>query len=215
MPVTISMSGGGDPGKLIRLAKSKVLPTTEDALYAGQRQRTRILDRTAKGVDAKGASMAPYSRDGPYYYNPNGRLAGTAAGAKISEKSQKAATRRLFKKLGGGADGGPQISSTGRSIRFASYAAFKRYLGRSGVDLRGPKAPHMLQGVTVKADGSPGGVAAGVRVGIYGEAAERANAHNEGLGNVPRRRFFDVGPGDAGTMAKEIETIIRARARKG
>lgn len=210
MPITISMRGGGDPGKLVRLSKKLATPTTEDALLAGDGQRRRILDRTRKGVDAKGAAMAPYSRNGPYYYNPNGRLA-KADKEKITEKQQKGAVKRLFKNLGGSASTAPQPSRTGRSVRFASYAAFKKFLGRSGVDLRGPQAPHMLQHITVKADGSPGGAAGLLRVGIYGEAARRADAHNEGSGKVPQRRFFDVGPRDADVMAKEIEALIHAR----
>lgn len=100
--------------------------TVGDALYAGQRQRTRILQRTAQGVDVDGRKFAPYSENGPYYYNPNGRLS-AASREKVSDKTQKGAARRLLNKITTkeqrASDNAPALSRTGRTIRCGSYAA--------------------------------------------------------------------------------------------
>ena len=41
----------------------EVLTTKEDMVAVGQLIRQRILDRTARGVDAEGQPFAPYSED--------------------------------------------------------------------------------------------------------------------------------------------------------
>lgn len=46
----------------IELDIDSVFPTEGDILYAMQRLRTRILERTAKGVDVEGRPFAPYSK---------------------------------------------------------------------------------------------------------------------------------------------------------
>jgi hypothetical protein len=214
MPVTVKTLSGIDPRKIIPNIKKATQPTVGDALYMGQHQRTRMLDRTARGVDADGSQFAPYSENGPYYYNPNGRVSG------VTDKQQKSAVSRLARKVGNATK-----SSTGNSLKFESYAAFKRWMGRSVVDLRGAKAPHMLQAIVVKVAGviSSGLNAVGLtqhneparemRVGIYGPMAERARGHNEGAGKLPRRRWFRIGRGDVGAMKKDLLDRIGARLK--
>jgi hypothetical protein len=200
------MKGGGSPvARILRLRK-ELEPTAEDMLYAANRQKARILDRTGKGRDVEGKAFAPYSENGPYYYNPNGRLG--KAQKQISDKSQKAAARRFLNKITTKGEraksGAPAVSRTGRSIRFESYAAFKKWLGRATVDLRGPRSPHMLQSLIVVARSAVEAV-----IGIYGDTAARASANNE------KRRFFGFSKSDARAIAQDLRTRITARLKFG
>jgi hypothetical protein len=61
MTVTFTATAGADPVTHAHALVTAALPTEGDLLYALQRQRTRILKRTAAGVDADGASFAAYS----------------------------------------------------------------------------------------------------------------------------------------------------------
>ena len=61
MTATFTGPGGADPVAAIRALRAAATATEGDLLYALQRQRTRILKRTAAGVDADGAAFAPYS----------------------------------------------------------------------------------------------------------------------------------------------------------
>ena len=240
---TFRTTSGGTPVDLILKLRKAAQPTEGDLLYAGQRQRTRILDRTARGVDADGHPFAPYSENGPYYYYPNGRV----GNAKYSDKQTKEAARRLWRKLASGkaqprhkrgkenavgqaGKGDAWITRSGRGLGFSSYAAFKRWLGRSGVDLRGPRAPHMLQAILVKVGGLVAGErdevvgpsdratpASELRLGIYGDASERGKGQDRGSAknHLPRRHFFGTSPGDAGQMVSDIYQRIKLRVRGG
>jgi hypothetical protein len=61
MTATFTGPGGADPVAAIRALRVSAQPTEGDVLYALQRERTRILKRTASGVDANGAAFRPYS----------------------------------------------------------------------------------------------------------------------------------------------------------
>jgi hypothetical protein len=61
MTATFTGPGGSDPVAAIRALRAAANATEGDLLYALQRQRSRILKRTAAGVDADGAAFAPYS----------------------------------------------------------------------------------------------------------------------------------------------------------
>lgn len=184
-------------------------PTVGDCLYVGQLQRSRILHRTAQGVDFDNVAFHAYSTNGPFYYYPNkgGSERGRMASAKnLANKLGVSKVTYKTKKTEASA------SRTRLGIKFASYAAFKSFLGRIGVDLLGPKAPHMLQGLIVKVGGivlgndegwqditvDTGNVsgianntpATEIVIGIYGEEAERAEGHNQGSGHLPRRKFL-------------------------
>lgn len=225
MGVTVK---GSAAETVIRL-KRKSLPTAADALYVGERQRARILRRTESGRDVEGAAFAAYSTR-RFYWSPGGRvrsvfhkrLGRLSAGETIRvnealRKKERASVKRYFKIVTKGesfkAGTAPYVSRSGLSICFpGGYAQFKATLGRRGVDLRGPRAPHMLQAIQVRVEGS-GETAAAVRLGIYGEAAKRANAHNAGGGRLPQRRFFGVGKGDKPDAVKDLRDRIRARLK--
>ncbi len=154
------------PAELVRIVErtlQDIDPTEGDLLFAAERQRTRILERTARGVDFEGRPFAPYSERGPYYR---------------------------------------------RGVKYASYADYKRQLGRNTVDLTGDRAPHMLQATVSKARGAVEAI-----VGIYGAEADRASGHNEGNPGkgLPQRRFLDASDADVDAMLDDIRERVLAR----
>lgn len=178
MPSEVSFRSGSGQDPVERLLKIRkaMQPTEGDLLYAGQRQRTRILERTERGVDVDEHPFKPYSTKGPYYYYPDGKAGGSGRRAKLRKlesfgkeygsptkqtsgelKRMSQAASRLFRKLGG-KNGklrfGPfnyyLATLTRFGIKFGSYFEFKKALGRMGVDLRGARSPHMLQAIAVK-----------------------------------------------------------------
>lgn len=217
MPFNLRTSRGEPAADAILRLRASIKPDAADLLYAGQRQKARIIERTESGVDVDGNAFAPYSTKGPYYYYPSGHL-GTS---RAAIKTRKAAVRRLLKitgevsfhreqYLGGSQTAGGVATRDGLGIRFESYADFKSSLGRAGVDLTGPRAPHMLQAVTV---------VNGVRddellIGVYGEAADRAQGNNEGTRYSPRRRWFGASAADLAEMVKDVYTRIAARLKR-
>jgi hypothetical protein len=226
--ITIKTSSGADPAQVIERLKQKLRPDSQSVMYAMEMQRTRILERTQNGLDVDGRPFAPYSTKGPYYYYPNGRV----GNSKFSTKQTKASVQRLYRKIGQiegeytslpahilakipgvseHGDTGAKKTKNGLGIKFNSYAAFKAALGRGAVDLRGPRAPHMLQGILIKlAGGSPVSEA---RMGIYGDAADRASGHNYGARNLPIRRFLGVSQSDLKQMANDIVQHLMSRIK--
>jgi hypothetical protein len=61
MTATFRGPSDSDPIAAIRTLRVAVQPTEGDMLYALERQRTRILQRTAAGMDVNGAAFTPYS----------------------------------------------------------------------------------------------------------------------------------------------------------
>jgi hypothetical protein len=53
--------GGQDPVSATKRLLIDAVPTQGDVLYAFERERSRILKRTASGVDAEGATFKAYS----------------------------------------------------------------------------------------------------------------------------------------------------------
>lgn len=187
-------------------------PLNPDLMLIGNYVKAQILDRTAKGVDSDGRPFVPYNTTRPFYWN-------TYTGSKSgSWQAQHRSMNRMLTKLGAGSNGilrdgsGKELGrrgGTGTSIRFQSYDAFKRSLGRSNVDLTGPRAPHMLQQLQVRS------VPGGVTVGIYGEAAARAAGHNYGVpGRLPQRRFLGATTEDRQHLLKLLSAQVRGRIRK-
>lgn len=198
--------------------------TTGDMLYAGQRQRTRILDRTARGVDVDEVAFHPYSTKGPYYYYPgksakNRPAAARSFAGKIGLKNKRIGTTVTI-------TGGHSASRTRYGVKFSSYAAFKQFLGRTNVDLRGPSAPHMLQAEVVRVKevtlklgddynwDTANQPANEATIAIYGEEAERASGHNEGRGHLPRRHFHGANAGDKATFLNDILTRVTFRVKR-
>lgn len=189
MPLEVRFSGRV-PEQFAKDYEKAATVTEADMLYVLNRQKSRILERTQRGVDINGSPFAPYSRRGPFYYYP-----GKAA------KSRSGAAGRFQRKVGG--------TRTRLGVKFASYADFKASLGRGVVDLTGPNAPHMLQAIVVRARGAAEGI-----IGIYGSEADRAEGHNTGTGRLPRREFFGFGPADEAAANKDLEMILSTRIEK-
>lgn len=218
MAFTFRGPGGSDPVRSIIRLRDAAKVTIGDALYAGQRQRSRILERTARHIDAEGRPFAQYSSKRPYYYYPTGKV----RRAGLSIKQRQAQSGRMARQLG--------AAKTRLGIKFpGGYREFKlQGLGRSGVDLRGPRQPHMLASMLLKVGavtdrgglalasvGAYGQPANEIRLGFYGEEAIRAKGNNEGAGRLPRRRFFAASRQDIQFMQQDIGSRIAARIRAG
>ncbi len=231
---------------LFDATEKTVQPTIGDLLYAGQRQRSRILQRTARGVDVNDTAFSPYSLNGPVYYYP-GNLSNTkqfiGPKTKIQAKAIRArelATKRIGDKLGlsnqnsrtvvrtPGARN-QYVQKTGRGLKFSSYAALKAAFGRNNVDLRGLRAPHMLQAMIVRVQefvlGNPEQAfqpipdvaqepASEVTIGIYGQEAQRARGHQNGIRHLPKRKFIGANDRDREQMLVDISIRIQTRVRK-
>lgn len=216
-------SRGGSPEVYIRELGKAATVRPEDCLMLGNHLKANVLDRTSRGVDVEGRAFASYSTKGPYYYYPTklsarGRRAknvlsaygrsGHAAEAETlatEQGSRRRAAQRLHRKLG------KEGTRTRVGIKFESYAAFKRALGRFLVDLTGPRAPHMLQGLMVRAlDGAVGFV-----LGIYGEPALRARGHQEGNPkcNLPQRKFLGATQDDRKSMLGLLSSVVHGRIK--
>lgn len=222
-------TSGKQPRELLLGLDEAIAVTVGDCLTVGNYLKEQILDRTWRGQDVRGAPFAPYSTKGPYYYYPS------PGGNK---KQRKAAVNRLLKKttevanvreeyLGGTSEGGRK-TRTGLGIRFESYADFKQSLGRTNVDLTGPRAPLMLQALAVRAgtDIVTGGInpvgpmdsrdpANSVAVGIYApDKVARARGHQEGSRYLPKREWLGATGENAAYALKLVAARITARAKR-
>jgi hypothetical protein len=190
MRLTISIGDNALTRELLR--EGKITVTTGDLLYAGEREKTRILNRTMKGYDFMNRPFAPYSRNGPYYYYPQGN--GYRA-------ERVAITARFQSRLGSGI-----VTRSGLGIKFESYDAFKKGLGRMNVDLTGPRAPHMLQALVVQVQGTT------LMIGIWGPEEKKAEGHNEGIkGRLPQRRFLDLSSEDLNAIGRDVADSMSIR----
>jgi hypothetical protein len=220
---------GPEVVRLLDEALKATQVTTGDLLYAGQRQRSRILQRTAAGTDVDGKPFAPYSSYGPIYYYP---------GAK--SKNRKGAVSSIARKIGLAGRNSTMIKVAGskhnyvqrtkKGLKFSNYAALKAAFGRANVDLRGLKAPHMLQAMIVRCGLTAISNAFGnaqlpkplelassadeVTIGIYGSEAERANAHQAGVDRMPRRKFVGANFNDQQLMINDIVNRLAYRMRQ-
>lgn len=225
LPIVVkTVKGNTDLMGLLNEINKASQPNVSDLLYAGQRQRSRILTRTEQGVDFEGRSFHPYSTTGPYYFYPGKNAKGRKAAKNRFAKTIGVANKGVTKINGGSA------SRTRLGIKFSSYAAFKSALGRGVVDLFGPWAPHMLQALVVKVSGfvmagdtagaDPNGAGGSdapadeITIGIYGAEAARASGHNEGTKHLPQRKFLGVNDQDKQLMLGDVLSRVAARMRR-
>lgn len=216
-PITITTSSKDMLGTIDSLSALSQ-PTIGDLLYAGQRQRSRILDRTSRGVDFEEKAFHPYSTTGPYYFYPSKGAKNRASGRATFARKIGVGKTGITKVKGGGT-----AERTRLGIKFSSYAAFKAALGRGVVDLFGPWAPHMLQAMIVKVNGVLASDGAGessnstpgteIVIGIYGSEAERASGHNQGTGHLPQRKFLAASEVDKDAVLNDIFARIMARVK--
>lgn len=198
--ITFRTTRGRDGEVFIREVTDALQPTSDDVLYALERQKTRILDRTAKHVDFDGRPFEPYSEKGPYYHDPYGSFTKGPGSKQFTVKQRSARAKRLQKKTGAG-----EVTRGGR-LKFESYGAFKRSLGRSGVDLL--LSSQMLKSLVTKVSGLEG------VIGIYGDEADRARGHHDGIpGRLPQRRFLAASLTDARAMAEDLLARIQRRLK--
>ncbi len=196
--------GGVTLTTFLKRVDTAIQPTAGDISGALLLQHRRIINRTARGLDADGRSFTAYDDKHPYYWNPKGSTAGVAL-----TSSQRQSRNRLARTVRG--KGGAK--KTSRGIRFDSYAAFKASFGRVLVDLTSVGRPttHMMMSIVLLIRGtsrrlrgaeSVGSVSANTRPAtegrlvIRGAPGPRAASHNEGLGRMPRRQFLAWGIGD-------------------
>jgi hypothetical protein len=214
--------------------------TVGDLLFVGQFFRSRILERTARGVDVNNAPFAGYSTRGPYYLYPNADSAGSVRGRLAPsdrgmlgdiQHARSTAAKNRFAKTG------KNGTRTPYGIRYDSHAAAKAAHGVNGVNLFGMgQHTHMLNTIMVKAGGaeappSEGGAFAGLdfhgafdasentapahqlTIGFYGPEAERAKGNNEGAGKLPKREFFALNAEDLQMSGAAIAERVFQRAR--
>src|SRR5271165_6554133 len=117
--MSLSISFEGTPVDKLTMDIARATQIQEaDTLLILNQQKTRILERTARGLDINGGQFAGYSTKGPYYYYPYGRqsrqgllgLTLTAFGrpmtmGKYEVGRRSAALTRFAKKTGGAREG--------------------------------------------------------------------------------------------------------------
>lgn len=207
--------------------------TEGDLLVIMQEQKSRILERTSRGLDYNEQPFAGYNDTRRVYWYPAGPV-GKQRSPQQHKRDRNAvirAGRTVGMSFRTKEDREKNLTRSGLGLKFKSYRAFKfEYLGRSTVDLYGPRAPHMLQSIAIKAgsmtDENAGQFAtAGLdpganvkpasegKMGIYGEAGARASGHNsdDRPRGVPLRRFFAASDSDQTKMG---ETVAHRIARR-
>jgi hypothetical protein len=206
MPITATLNGNSN--LTLSIDKGPIIQAG-DLLYAMDRQADRIYDRTVhQNVDFAGNSFTPYNDTHPYYWYPFGSL-GSRQYARL--KSVRGLAQKHDTK-----------STPSGGIRFDSYAAFKRALGRVGVDLFGPSDPHMMNAMAIFVNGVyfplHGGnydnyyvPATSIVLGIYGPKGKLAEFHNTGMGSNPERRFFAISSQDRDDILNDVIERIKRR----
>lgn len=112
-----------------------------------------------------------------------------------------------------------------KGVRYDSYDAFKKSLGRQVVDLMGADAPHMLGVFELQVNGlsfrfnageydAQSAPASTVTMGIYQTKGFLAYLHNEGIAPQPERKFFAISDEDKERIFEDIARRISARVRK-
>lgn len=223
---TYGKKKGSETDAVFANMENAARPTVGDLLYVGQRQRSRILERTARGLDMDERPFAPYSRKGPIYYYPgknakNRRAAVNSVAKQIGMKGNnpKTFTAKGWKEA-------HTVQKTRLGLKFSSYAALKAAFGRYFVDLRGLKAPHMLQAIIIRvgefvaSDFLPLPTARieasdTLKIGIYGPESERASGHQTGVPkrNLPKRKFLGLNQRDKTLILADVVARMRARVR--
>ena len=195
-----------DPSAFFAKVQGRITPQTQDVELIAEEQKTRIIQRTARGVDVNETPFVPYSTKGPYIYYPGGRANRISSGG-LKTKNLIAA-KRFLSKINAGRGTPIGEITPGGGVKFASYAAFKQALrGYTFVDLMGPRAPLMMASI-LKITTGP----LEVRLGIYDrQKALIAQGHNQGNSRLPKRTFFGISDADKTAMKARLAEILRSR----
>lgn len=182
-----------DPILILADIEKALKPQRADMLYVGGLQVSRIRERTARGVDYTGQPFTPYKNSGPVYWYPS-----------VHTKNRVASRNRFFKLIISGS-----ATKTSVGVKFSSYEAMKASVsGASTVNLMGLKAPHMLMAIQIKVNGYL------MTIGIFGDEAIRAEAHNSGTKYLPKREFFNASESDKALMTSDLVDFGAARANQ-
>lgn len=209
---TFTGPGGSDPFEFTLRMVHAAKPNIYDAMYGGEVLQSKIWERTALGLDCHANMFDHYAISPPYYYYPTGKVGKLLS--KLTTKTRQGQRDRTFRALGKVGE------RTHLGIKFpGGYSQFKHEgLGRSYVDLMGPRGPHMLERMQVRIPelgssdiqmtmqgdvwqmleakqqmgGMDAALASTVEIGWWGEEALRAKGNNEGTGRNKVRNFFPV-----------------------
>jgi hypothetical protein len=220
--IRYELRGGKDIQIAMSELESSLRITAGDLITALSAQNKRILERTTKRfVDYTETPFAPYNETRPYYFYPYGKSNGKRGGRVLSKADQRR-LRKDVKKT--------NAHNSGTGIRFASYAAFKRALGRGGVDLMGPYDPHMINSAQISIGGDTFSAmfnnnmsasekaypADNAYLTISGYRMGRlAFAHNEDdSGFNPKRKFFAFSSKDVDEVRELITKRMMERWNK-
>lgn len=195
--VTVKTSrGDGDMVGLFRGLAKVSQPVVSDLLFAGQRQRSRMLEKTAQGVDADGQSFHEYSTRWPVYFYPskNGKSnkQRASAVARLANKAGAKGLRQGKERSIGTARGKVTVKRTRLGLKFANYAELKAFFGRTVVDLFGMgSGPHMLQALIVRVNGLTvaGSDSIGDRRGANAGVSSLLGGNRKASNNAPASSF--------------------------
>lgn len=153
----------------------------------------RVAAVTQNHTGSNGAAMAPYSKRGPIYIplTGKGRTKTSLGGRQVLTQADLRAAR----KLGRGASQTPSK----KSVKFADWAAYKRFLGKSGnPDLQLSGA--MLNAMTI--------VRQDQKSVTYGFTREQER--QKAQGNERRRPWFALAPVEQKNLGDEITRVYGA-----
>lgn len=175
--------GGGDPSSEVRTYLNKAHPTVADAVYAVERQKSRILLRSQRGQDVNGASFAAYS---PAYAKAKQRKYGSSSPVNLQARN------KMFQSLQVTV-GGVTASGSASTAQVEEFA-----LGFYNEE-QAVKARIHNEGGSIK-----------TRLGT-GKGKPKKNGKSEA--RMPRRHFFDASASDLQAMQNDMGARIDARLR--
>jgi hypothetical protein len=196
MTATFTAQNGADPVTEVRSLMTAALPTEGDLLYALQRQRTRILKRTAAGVDSDGASFAPYS---PGYAKSKEKFGRSAGTVDLRGRNAPHMLQAIMATAG-------SLTDDGDSNTRAVNGSLAFYDERAAL-----LAEVHNEGATIRTRLGYGGFEE-ASYGYKPRNARRLKAAKATL-TMPRRHFFDASDQDVHEMENDMGARSEMRMR--
>lgn len=190
--------------------------TVGDAISAAALSNSMIIDNTSRGVDYQGNEFAPYNSKSPYYHS------GSPAG---STRKYRMAASLHFSRYYAGSSGLSRArgATTSKFDNYSQYVLATR--GSAVVDLGGSNGrilsaieshagevtSHGADGINWPVDGNLEPVDTWTQ-GIYDpQVVDIANAHNYGLGHMPKREFMNENTTTTELVTNHIASRIQRR----